>query len=187
VDSFSLIDIIFYLTATFVLVCGCYATFSRNLVRAVFSLLGLFFGVAVLYGLLAADFVAIVQLLVYVGGILVLLLFAVMLTTRIESAKSSNTSSSMILGVAVGIAAATFLVSLAINAPWKQSAAAKFEPTTESIGQALLGPVLLPFESVSVLLLGVVIGAVIIARLRSSAVRCEPADDEQDLSKEAGQ
>ena len=82
----TLLDLVFYGVAALTVLSGAYAVFSRNIVRAVFSLMGTFFGVAILYGFLAADFVAVVQVLVYVGGILVLMLFAVMLSGNIETA-----------------------------------------------------------------------------------------------------
>ncbi len=82
----TLIDLVFYGVALATIASAGFAVFTRNIVRAVFSLLATFFGMAVLYGLLSADFVAIIQVLVYVGGILVLLLFAVMLTGNIETA-----------------------------------------------------------------------------------------------------
>ena len=66
--------------------------FSPNIVYSAFSLMGTFMGVAGLYVLLAADFVAVVQVLIYVGGILVLMLFAVMLTHRIADVRVSNRS-----------------------------------------------------------------------------------------------
>jgi NAD(P)H-quinone oxidoreductase subunit 6 len=157
-------DLIFYGVAT---VTGCsaaYAVFSRNIVRAVFSLLATFFGVALIYGMLAADFVAIVQLMVYVGGILVLLLFAVMLTSQIENAAHSNRTGGWLLGGMIGLALLIILVVIAWQTPWKQQADVAFIPTTSSIGEALLSRALLPFEVASVLLLAVVIGAVVLVR-----------------------
>ena len=76
--------LIFYAFALITVVSAGVVVFSKNLVRAVFSLLFTFFGVAGLYVFLHADFVAAVQVLVYIGGTLVLLLFGVMLTQRIK-------------------------------------------------------------------------------------------------------
>ena len=163
-SEFSLPDLIFYLTAAIVVGCGCYAAMARNIVRAVFSLLGLFFGVAVLYALLAADLVAVIQLMVYVGGILVLMLFAVMLTSNIEAINVSNRSQGLILGLSAGAILLIMLLPLALSAPWMQTNPGEYAPTTAAIGEILLGPALLPFEIVSILLLAVVIGAVVVAR-----------------------
>jgi NADH-quinone oxidoreductase subunit J len=73
--------IIFYIFAVITLGAACIVVFSRNIVRAAFALLFAFFGVAGIYVFLLADFIAITQLLIYVGGILVLILFGVMLTS----------------------------------------------------------------------------------------------------------
>jgi NADH:ubiquinone oxidoreductase subunit 6 (subunit J) len=166
--EFTLLDLAFYGVAALTVLTGAYAVFSRNIVRAVFSLLGTFFGVAVLYGFLAADFVAVIQVLVYVGGILVLMIFAVMLSEKIETAARSNRAGGVILGGLVGIALLVFLISLALQGPWIQAEPGAYEASTASIGKTLLGEALLPFEVLSVVLLGVVIGAVVIARFKKS-------------------
>ncbi len=166
--SFSLLDLVFYAAALVTLATAVYAVGSRNIVRAVFALLGTFFGMAVLYGMLAADFVAVIQVLVYVGGILVLLLFAVMLTGNIETAPRSNRSAGLWLGALTGLALLALLVPLAIQAPWQKSGVGEFTQTTASIGSALLSNALLPFEVISIVLLGIVIGAVVIARHRQA-------------------
>jgi len=164
----TLVDLIFYGVAAITVATGAYAVFSRNIVRAVFSLIGTFFGMAVLYGMLSADFVAVIQVLVYVGGILVLMLFAVMLTSNIETAGKSNRSGSLLVGVATGVTLLVFLISLAVKVPWSQAVPGEYSATTTSIGDFLLREALLPFEVVSIVLLGVVIGAVVIARLRAN-------------------
>jgi len=81
---------VFYLIALITVVSAGMVAFSRNIIYSAFSLLGTFMGVAGLYVFLGADFVAAVQLLIYVGGILVLILFAVMLTHRITDVQITN-------------------------------------------------------------------------------------------------
>src|SRR5271167_333968 len=81
---------IFYLLAVLTVGSSAIVAFSRNIVHSTFALLGAFMGVVGIYVLLAADFVAMVQLLVYVGGILVLTIFAVMLTAGIGDVTVSN-------------------------------------------------------------------------------------------------
>jgi NADH-quinone oxidoreductase subunit J len=164
-----LADIVFFIVAALTVGCALYAASAPNIVRAVFSLLGTFFGVAGLYAMLAADFLAVIQVMVYVGGILVLMLFAVMLTSQIEAAgESAKSGSSTSVGVAAAVAAGVlaFFGTLALHAPWHQAEPGAFEPITGSIGEALLGRVLLPFEALSVVLLGVVVGAIVVARRR---------------------
>src|SRR5713226_907273 len=81
---------LFYLIAIVTVGSAAIVAFSRNIIYSAFSLLGTFAGVAGLYVFLGADFVAAVQLLIYVGGILVLILFAVMLTHRITDVQITN-------------------------------------------------------------------------------------------------
>jgi NADH-quinone oxidoreductase subunit J len=137
--------------------------FSANLVRSAFALLLTFFGVAGIYVLLGADFLAATQVLIYVGGILVLLLFAVMLTHRIQDARLSSESRHR--GRAGLLAALVFvmLALMALATPWPQHPLPD-APTTAPIGEQLLSAYLLPFEAVSVLLLVVMVGAAVIAR-----------------------
>jgi NADH-quinone oxidoreductase subunit J len=78
-------DIFFYLFATAIVASAVLVCFSRNIVHAAFALLVTFFGVAGIYVLLSADFLAVSQILIYVGGILVLLVFGVMLTNRVTN------------------------------------------------------------------------------------------------------
>src|SRR5438445_13641317 len=81
---------VFYLVALITVGSAAMVAFSRNIIYSAFSLLGAFGGVAGIYVFLGADFVAAVQLLIYVGGILVLVLFAVMLTHRITDVEITN-------------------------------------------------------------------------------------------------
>ncbi len=161
----SIPDLIFYGVALVTALTAAYAVFSPNIVRAVFSLLGTFFGVAIIYGMLAADYVAVVQLMVYVGGILVLLLFAVMLTSRIEQVSRSNRSTGWGIGLLLGVGAGVVLTGLAFATPWRQlSSTPPAQPTVEAIGEALMGSALLPFALASLVLLASVVGAVTLAR-----------------------
>jgi NADH:ubiquinone oxidoreductase subunit 6 (subunit J) len=158
-------DILFYLFAALTVLpaIGC-VVFSRNIVRAAFLLLLTFWGVAGLYALLSAEFLAAVQLIVYVGGILVLILFGVMLSRRMTMAELPVTGGAMIL-------AATFcgiflygLSQIISKTPWDALPEPANTPTVARIGELFLGQFLLPFEFISVLLLGALVGAVILAR-----------------------
>ena len=82
-SSLTLFDIIFYFFAFITIVSAAIVVFSRNIIHSAFSLMFTFFGVAGLYVMLNADFIAVTQVLIYVGGILVLILFGVMLTTKV--------------------------------------------------------------------------------------------------------
>jgi len=121
--------------------------------------------VAGLYAFLAADLMAVIQLLVYVGGILVLILFAVMLTSRISDTKHTNPSVAIVPGLVVLVVVAGLVGYVAIRV-FGRGTMAPAQPTTAQIGNSLLGDYVLPFEVVSILLLAVLLGAVTLARGR---------------------
>jgi len=155
---------IFYALAALTVGSGLMVAFSRNIVYSTFALLGAFMGVVGIYILLAADFVAMVQLLVYVGGILVLTIFAVMLTAGIGDVTVSNRAvgrGSAI--VTVGIAGSLMAYAV-MRTPWHQGTSLTTSPTTYGIGNAFLGDYVLPFEVASLVLLAALIGAIVISR-----------------------
>ena len=157
-------EIIFYLFVAITLVSAGMVVFSRRLTYAVFSLLFTFFGVAGLYVFLNADFLAAVQLLIYVGGVLVLLLFGVMLTNRISDIDISLGNISKISGGLASLGILLILGYVMINSPWNRSTAGPPGETVETIGELLMTRWLLPFEVASVLLLAALIGAAMLAR-----------------------
>jgi NAD(P)H-quinone oxidoreductase subunit 6 len=155
----------FYAMAGLALVGASWVAFSRNIVRSAFALLATFLGVAGLYASLSADLVAVIQLLVYVGGVLIVILFAVMLTTRIADVHLSNRSVGLAPGFALLLPVTAALVWIAGAIPTARIQVARSSlPTAPSIGDALLGAYVLPFEVVSVLLFAALVGAVVLAR-----------------------
>ncbi len=160
----TLADLPFYLLAAITLISAAGVAFSPNIVHSAFSLMGTFLGVAGLYAMLAADFVAVVQVLVYVGGILVLLLFAVMLTHRISDVRISNRSVGVVPSLAIIVVIATVMIKAVVSANWKTIEVVGAKPTTYGIGNAFLNEYVLPFELASVVLLASLIGAVVLSR-----------------------
>lgn len=156
----------FYLFAAVALVPAFVVVFSRNLVHSAFSLLFTLMGMAALYILLGADFLGMTQVLVYVGGILILLIFGVMFTQRIYDLKArTNDFFNLPLGVVIG--GVTFFLlyfGIALAVPWKTVAKPEIKPTASALGELLLTRYLLPFEVISVLLLVVLVGAVVVAK-----------------------
>ena len=140
----------------------------RNIVHAAFSLMVTLFGVAGLYVFLQADFLAATQVIVYVGGILVLILFGVMMTSGRLEMRIHIERGQLLLGGVVSLALFMLLLTVIANTPaWKNRIddGTALPPTTEKIGELILnGPFLLPFEVVSVLLLVALIGAALISR-----------------------
>jgi NADH-quinone oxidoreductase subunit J len=142
---------------------GC--AFSRNIIYSAWSLLFAFMGVAGIYVFLGADFPAMAQVLIYIGGILVLILFAIMLTKQIgEDPKLTNAHLALPVGAVLAIVTIATLTYMAVMAPWKLEATPSYAPVSAGLGVAFLTEWLLPFEVASVVLLAALIGSVIIAR-----------------------
>ena len=109
---------VFYLIAIITVGSAVVVAFSRNIIYSAFSLLGTFAGVAGLYVFLGADFVAAVQVLIYVGGILVLILFAVMLTHRITDVEITNRAVGRLPGLLVVGVFLALLIQTIRETPW---------------------------------------------------------------------
>ena len=155
---------IFYILAAFTVWAAAVVVLGKNIVRAAVALIFAFCGMAALYVLLDAEFLAAVQVLIYVGGITILLLFAIMLTSRISSATVRVINDQAILSA---IAAAGLLVGLiyaAVRGIPALSGPPRLPETAPFLGRALLTTYALPFEVVSILLLAGMVGAIILAR-----------------------
>ena len=133
-------------------------------VMVAFSLLGTFGGVAGLYVFLGADFVAAVQLLIYVGGILILILFAVMLTHRITEVEVTNRAAGRIPALIIIGVLIYLLLQTVQETPWVKAKEITYAATTGRIGDLFLENYLLPFELASLVLLVAMIGAVVLSR-----------------------
>jgi len=157
-------DIIFYLFAAVTLVSAFFVVTNRNIVHSAFFLLFTLFGVAGIYVMLGADFVAVVQLIVYVGGILILILFGVMLTNKIVNVEIKTGTihalpASIVLGLFAGAIGAAVL-----NTKWNVVESPDPVPATATIGSMLINEYALIFELLGILLLIALIGAASMAR-----------------------
>ncbi|HEY3446082.1 MAG TPA: NADH-quinone oxidoreductase subunit J [Myxococcales bacterium] len=161
-----LVAIVFWAIALLTLVSAAGVAFSSNIVYASFSLLGTFLGVSGLYVFLSADFLAVAQILIYVGGVLVLILFAVMLTSRLQVAKFSNPAMGLFPAALASVVTTALLLFVSIAAPWRGGGNLNhpMQATSETLGDLFLNKYLLPFEIASVVLLATLIGAVVVAR-----------------------
>ena len=155
--------VIFYIFALVTVGSGAMVVFANRLIHAVFALLFTFFGVAGLYIFLGADFLAGAQVLIYVGGILILLLFGVMLTNRIYDLRILAERVQFVPSVIVVGLGFALLVLVIIRTTWPLSNGALQTHTTAQLGKLLMTDYLLPFEVVSVLLLAALIGATLLA------------------------
>jgi NADH:ubiquinone oxidoreductase subunit 6 (subunit J) len=164
---------LFYLFAGVTAAAAVGVVASRNIVRTAVALLFALSGVAGLFVLLHAEFLAAVQLVVYVGGTLILIVFGVMLTSKSPFSRFHPTGRETAVAVAVAAVLVTTLVLARPTQP-PPGGARPFDPAaaadpTADLGLALLGDYLLPFELASVLLLAVMIGAAYLARGRRQA------------------
>jgi NADH-quinone oxidoreductase subunit J len=161
---------------------------SRNIVRTAVALLFTLVGVSGLYFLLSAEFLAAVQLVVYAGGTLILIIFGVMLTSKSPFSRFEPKLAEVVVAVSVGavLLVTLFLALARLPAPAQPAPSATGHDAYPmvTLGQVLLGDFLVPFELASVLLLIVMIGAAYLAKGRK---RHEAPGVERALSAQAKQ
>jgi NADH-quinone oxidoreductase subunit J len=158
---------ILYCFAGLTLISALYIAFTRNVLYAAFGLVVTFLGVAGIFMLLGAGFVAISQVLVYVGGILVLMVFGIMLTNRLKGQKVVTSTYNKPLGILISAGLLFVFYKAIIQAnfgaiKWIKNA----EPETadlKSFGLTLMTDYVLAFEVIGVLLLLALVGAVKVA------------------------
>ena len=140
----------------------------RNVFHAALFMILSFFGVAGLYVLLEAPFLAGAQLFIYIGGISILIIFAIMLTRDMMDPNTVGRNSQWIAAAVVTVALCAVLVWTVMSYNWTATSGAVPEDTITRLGKALVDQegLALPFEVASVLLLVALIGAVTIARER---------------------
>jgi NADH-quinone oxidoreductase subunit J len=153
----------FWVLAVVTLGSALMVAMVRDLVHAVLFLVLSFIGVAGLYITLSADFVAVVQILIYVGAISVLMLFAILLTPR-SGRDNATVPYAAPLSVLAGLTSAV-IIFVGLKTDWaKAGDDDRFQTTAVEIGKALLDPYVLPFEVASVLLVVAMVGAIILVR-----------------------
>jgi len=156
---------IFWLLAVGMVAAAVRVVTTRNVVHAALYLVGTLMGAAAIYVLLFAEFVAWVQVLVYVGAIVVLMLFGLMLTRApIGSADFDNDQRPLAALCAAAVFAVTSWVMVDAFKGQEISFAREAGTLTRSVGEVIFSAYVLPFEVVSVLLLAALVGSVVIAR-----------------------
>lgn len=140
---------------------------SRFLYRAALGLVLSFFGVAGMYALLNVGFLAVVQILIYVGAIAILIIFAIMLTRSVMDREVVQRNSQWLISALVGLALFAVLgytLVFRIGDDWALSSAQVPQNQVAALGESLVTTYALPFEVASVLLLVALVGAIVIAR-----------------------
>ena len=153
--------IAFWVLAAVTLVAAGGVMVSRNLLHAVLFLILTFVGIAGFFVLLSADFLAMAQIIIYVGAIAVLVLFAILLTPR---AGRDNSETKMLLpAVLLSVCLAAVFLFVIQDAQWSTVTESPNLGAAE-LGEALLTTWVLPFEIASVLLTAALVGAIMLAR-----------------------
>jgi NADH-quinone oxidoreductase subunit J len=156
------IVIAFWILSASTIGCALMVAAVRNLIHSVLFLALTFVGVAGIYIVLSADFVAVVQVLIYAGAVGVLMTFAIMLTPgadRLNSSTVFQAPALVLSGLVLGV-----IVFVAIDTDWRVSDRGAFSTTAASLGEAFMKPYIVPFEVASVLLATAMIGAIILSR-----------------------
>ena len=158
------LDIAFWILAVVGIAAALTVVLLRDVFRAALSLVLCFLTVAGIFIILSADFLGMVQVLVYVGGISVLIILAILLTRDVQQGSPSNK-----LRIPAFIVAVIFLGVMAftlINTPWQISTAPPLEPTTPALANSLLGEggFILAVEIAATLLLAAILGAIVLVR-----------------------
>ena len=156
--------IAFWILALVAIVAALGVVLLRNVFRAALSLVLCFLAVAGIYVTLSADFLAAVQILVYVGAISVLIILAIMMTRDVQKGSPSNKLGVPVFLVVISILGV--LIFSIIKTPWQIAGTAPLEPTTDALAMKLFGQggFVLPVEIAAVLLLSAIIGAIVLAR-----------------------
>jgi len=164
-----MMSVIFGFFALLILVSAFWVVTLRNLFRAALSLGLVLIGVAAVFILLEAEFLAFVQILVYVGAILTLVVFAIMLTANLQTVSSAPTSRHRLPAAVVAVGLFALLTSVTSSLP--SPTPARELVTLASLGQQLVTTLVLPFEVISLVFVAAMVGAIVLAAPRSRAPR----------------
>ncbi len=160
----TVLDIVFWLLAVISIGAALAVVFLQNIFRAALFLVLCFFAVAGLFITLQADFLAVAQVLIYVGAISILIILAIMLTREMWRGNPGGRFQLPAFIIALGLFGV--MVWAVINTSWQISAELPLVPTTAAIGSRLFGEggLLLPLEIAAVLLLAAILGAIVLVR-----------------------
>lgn len=154
-------EIAFYILSGMAVTSAILVVSLQNLVRAILALASLFLSIAGLYILLAAEFLGLVQILVYIGGVILLFLFLIMLTENLFE-KTQVALLQRIVGALLILSLFAIFISIFLIQPFQPLSFKDY--SIQNIGKLLMTDYLVPFEVVSLLLLAALIGAIVIAK-----------------------
>ena len=160
------LEVAFWIMAVVVVLAALGVVFLRNVFRAALSLILCFITVAGLYITLSADFLAAVQILVYVGAVSVLIILAIMMTREVQQGSPANRMK--IPAFLVAVVLLGIMIFTVTNTSWQIASEAPLSPTTAPLALKLFSAsgFILPVEIAAMLLLAAILGAIVIARER---------------------
>jgi len=160
-------QILFLIIAAFTLLMALGTVLARNLFHAALFLIGVFFGIAVIFILLEAEFLAMAQIIIYIGAIVTLIVFAIMLSKNVMSKEAGAYNRNWYFALGGVVFLFLILGWLLIQMPFETVTAEVPADAIQQIGQGFVGHYVVPFEVASILLLVALVGAIMLARERN--------------------
>lgn len=160
----AIVPYLFYLFAFMIVVSGILVVTLRDIFHCALMLVICMFSIAALYVLLGADFIAAVQVLIYVGAVSVLLIFAIMLTARVSGVGVKQQNEQVPIAMISTLAFMGITLYGLGKTVWNLKTTAPPDETVMALGKLMMTTYVVPFEVVSLVLLAALIGAVVIAR-----------------------
>jgi NADH-quinone oxidoreductase subunit J len=165
--------IVFYILAGIILTFATMTVFSRRIFRAAIYLLITLTGVAGVYLMMEMNFIAALQIVIYVGGIVVLIIFSVFLTHRSGEKIPSQSLKRIIVSGLIGVVGLAFVLSVLFGYTFTKSTEIAVLPSVQNIGRQMLNykefGYVFPFEIISIFLLAALVGSIVIAMKSSEA------------------
>ncbi len=158
-----LFKILFYFVSLGIISLSIFTALSKNIVRSVFALLGVMIGIACLYGILGSAYLAVIQIMIYVGGIMVLFIFAVMFTSNIVDINITNRSYGRVQAFIVSLAIFIMFAFIILYYPFAGNNLVEHQ-SVERIGKVISSEFLPFLIGIAAILLVSLIGSVTIAR-----------------------
>ena len=158
-------ELIFFLLVVGTIIFAFMTVTSRDIFHSAVWLSMVLLNIAGVYFFLGAEFLGVIQVLVYIGGIITLFIFAIKLTAKLDDYTIPQANRQVIPSILALIVFSGFLIYAVKNAPWAFSQA-QASLTLKEIGTSLMTTYLLPFEFISVILLAAMVGAIVIGRVK---------------------
>ena len=164
-ELYPIVQAALYAVMAFSILAAIGVVLLPNIFHAALCLVGTLLGIAGIYLALQAEFIAVVQILIYVGGVMTLVIFAIMMTERMADVTVSQAHQLSLAAFGAGILFLTIIIKIMSKSSWiinAKSNNAHLSPAV--LGNLMLGPYVFPFEIISVVLIVALIGAMIIAK-----------------------